>query len=84
LLQNGKKPTDFSNSTDDGNAEWIGGKEPIQVETDLGDFTASYAKVDEGIEVSITASNNFAVDDLDEEFTKKTVKLEFGVAPTTP
>jgi hypothetical protein len=44
----------------------------------FGDFEASYTKVDEGVEVSITVSNNFAVDDLDDKFKKKTIKLEFG------
>jgi MSHA pilin protein MshA len=77
LLQNGKKPTDFSNSTDDGNAEWIGGKEPIQVETDLGDFTASYTKASDGITIEITKFND---EDIDSDIVEKTktIKLEFA------
>jgi prepilin-type N-terminal cleavage/methylation domain-containing protein len=85
LLQNGKKPTGFSNSTDDANAEWTGGKEPnIQVETDLGDFTASYEKTqedgDDVIKIVITEgfSEEIAVDDR-----TKNIKVEFGEATTT-
>jgi MSHA pilin protein MshA len=76
LLQENKTPTGIT-----ANNTWDGGSgAPITIEKELGDFTASYTKVDEGVEVSLTTSTNFVIDDLDKEFTKKTVKLEFGTA----